>query len=171
MEDAGYNVTLQTYKFTVLVLRRNADVQRERADARRTSRSSTTGIPGEQRHTTDGDRPAGRRHRASRRRRRSSSTSGCTAADFSGFTAGSIALIQRGGCNFGVKVLNAQAAGAIGVVIFNEGNPGRTGVISGSLLDANDNPFVPTIPVAFTSFAIGQSLLQRVPAAGDAAGA
>jgi hypothetical protein len=28
----------------------------------------------------------------------SSSTSGCTAADFSGFTAGNVALIQRGGC-------------------------------------------------------------------------
>jgi hypothetical protein len=89
----------------------------------------------------------------------SSSTSGCTAADFSGGGyGGKIALVQRGGCNYGVKVLNAQAAGAVGVVIFNEGNPGRTGVISGSLLDANDDPFVPNIPVAFTSFATGQSL-------------
>src|SRR4029453_14966309 len=50
--------------------------------------------------------------------------------------------------------------GASGVVIFNEGNtnPDRTAVINGSLLDANDNPFVPTIPVAFTSFAIGKQL-------------
>ena len=56
-----------------------------------------------------------------------------------------------------MKVQNAEAAGATGVVIFNEGNPGRTGVISGSLLDANDHPFVPTIPVAFTSFAIGRA--------------
>jgi Zn-dependent M28 family amino/carboxypeptidase len=89
-----------------------------------------------------------------------SSTSGCTAADFSGFTAGRIALIQRGGCNFGVKVLNAQAAGASGVVIFNEGNtnPDRTGVVNGSLIDAAGNPIVPTIPVAFTSFAIGNTL-------------
>src|SRR6476661_343219 len=75
----------------------------------------------------------------------SSSTSGCTAADFSGFVSGRIALIQRGGCNFGVKVLNAQAAGATGVIIFNEGNPGRTGVLSGSLLDADNNRFVPAI--------------------------
>lgn len=74
----------------------------------------------------------------------SSSTSGCTASDFTCFVSGRIALIQRGGCNFGVKVLNAQAAGASGVIIFNEGNPGRTGVINGSLLDANNNPFVPT---------------------------
>jgi Peptidase family M28/PA domain len=93
------------------------------------------------------------------------SSSGCTAADFGPSMAGHIALIQRGSCNFGVKVLNAQAAGATGVVIFNEGNPGRTGVINGSLLDGNNNPFVPTIPVAFTSFAIGQTLYNEFQAA------
>jgi len=90
----------------------------------------------------------------------STSTAGCTSADFDPATmTGKIALIQRGGCNYGVKVLNAQAAGATGVIIFNEGNPGRTGVINGSLIDANNNPFVPTIPVAFTSWDIGKSLL------------
>ena len=93
-----------------------------------------------------------------------SSSSGCTMADFNGFVAGRIALIQRGSCNFGVKVLNAEAAGASGVIIFNEGNPnppGRIGVLNGSLLDASDQPFIPNVPVAFTSFAIGQSLLQQ----------
>ncbi|HLQ47452.1 MAG TPA: M28 family peptidase, partial [Candidatus Dormibacteraeota bacterium] len=89
----------------------------------------------------------------------SSSTSGCTAADFTGFVSGRIALIQRGGCNFGVKVQNAQAAGASGVIIFNEGNPGRTGVLDGILVDAAGNRIVPTIPVAFTSFATGTNLL------------
>ena len=57
-----------------------------------------------------------------------------------------------------MKVLNATAAGASGVVIFNEGNPGRTANLSGSMLDADNNPFVATIPVAFTSFAIGEQL-------------
>src|SRR5262245_51407473 len=90
-----------------------------------------------------------------------SSSSGCTAADFTGFVPGRIALVQRGACNFGVKVLNAKAAGASGVIIFNEGNPTRTAVLSGSLLDANNNPFVPDIPVAFTSFAIGQDLYNQ----------
>jgi hypothetical protein len=79
-------------------------------------------------------------------------------ADFSGFVPGRIALIQRGTCFFGVKVLNAQAAGASGVIIFNEGNPGRTALLSGSLLDAAGNPIIPTIPVAFTSFATGATL-------------
>jgi Zn-dependent M28 family amino/carboxypeptidase len=96
----------------------------------------------------------------------SSSTDGCTSADFDPATmTGKIALIQRGGCNFGVKVLNAKAAGAVGVIIFNEGNPGRTAVLSGSLLDENDNPFVPDIPVAFTSFDIGKSLWDQFQAA------
>jgi hypothetical protein len=87
-----------------------------------------------------------------------SSTSGCTSADFSGFTSGRIALIQRGGCNFGVKVLNAKAAGASGVIIFNEGNPGRTGLVIGSMVDANNVPFTPDIPVAFTTFAVGNGI-------------
>src|SRR5438105_2783297 len=91
----------------------------------------------------------------------SSSTSGCTSTDFNGFVPGRIALIQRGGCNFGQKVLNAQGAGATGVIIFNEGNPGRTGVLSGSLVDANGNPIIPTIPVAFTSFDTGLNLLTQ----------
>jgi Zn-dependent M28 family amino/carboxypeptidase len=91
------------------------------------------------------------------------SASGCTAADFSGFVSGRIALIQRGSCNFGVKVLNAQAAGAAGVIIFNEGNsnPDRTGLLIGSMLDAANNPFIPTIPVAFTPFAVGQNLYNQ----------
>jgi peptidase M28-like protein/PA domain-containing protein len=95
----------------------------------------------------------------------STSASGCNADDFDPSTmSGKIALIQRGSCNFGVKVLNAQAAGATGVVIFNEGNPGRTAVLSGSMLDENDEPFVPTIPVAFTSFDTGQRLYNEFQA-------
>src|SRR5439155_8337055 len=93
-----------------------------------------------------------------------SSSSGCTSGDFAGFTPGRIALIQRGGCFFGVKVLNAKAAGASGVIILNEGNPGRTGLLAGSLVDANGNPIIPTIPVAFTTFAIGQDLYNQYQA-------
>src|SRR5919198_1773771 len=91
----------------------------------------------------------------------SSSTSGCSTTDFTGFVPGRIALIQRGGCNFGVKVQNAQAAGAVGVIIFNEGNPGRTDLLIGSLVDAAGNPIVPTIPVSFVSYAVGIDLLQQ----------
>ena len=37
-----------------------------------------------------------------------------------------VALIQRGTCTFEVKAQNAAAAGYDAVVIFNEGQPGRT---------------------------------------------
>jgi hypothetical protein len=53
------------------------------------------------------------------------------------------------------------------VIIFNEGNPGRTGVMGISIIDANGNSFVPTIPVAFTTFAIGNELYSDYQA-GDA---
>ena len=50
------------------------------------------------------------------------STSGCEAADFAGFPVGNIALLQRGVCTFELKAENAAAAGAVGIVIFNQGN-------------------------------------------------
>lgn len=87
-----------------------------------------------------------------------SSASGCAAADFAGFVPGNIALIQRGTCSFAQKVANAEAAGASAAVIFNEGNPGRTTVFNGSLAGTE------TIPVLFTSYAVGTQLLaQYVP--------
>jgi Peptidase family M28/PA domain len=156
MEAAGYDVTLQPYKFTYTSFV-GTPTWSESTPTSRNFVLVTDWNPGTSNGTADADlQPAG--GIVLPPTPTSSSTSGCTAADFSGFTPGHIALIQRGSCNFGVKVLNAQAAGATGVVIFNEGNPGRTAVLSGSLLDANDQPFVPTIPVAFTSFDIGNSL-------------
>jgi hypothetical protein len=93
-----------------------------------------------------------------------SSAAGCSPGDFPASVAGHPVLIQRGTCTFGTKVLNAQAAGATGVVIFNEGNtnPDRTGLQLGSMVDANGNTFVATIPVAFTTFAIGQDMFNRI---------
>ena len=68
-----------------------------------------------------------------------------------------------------MKVQNAQGAGATGVIIFNEGNPGspdnRTGLLVGSLVDAGGTPFVPNIPVAFTTFAVGQDLYNQYQSA------
>jgi Zn-dependent M28 family amino/carboxypeptidase len=81
-----------------------------------------------------------------------SSTSGCEASDFPAATSGNIALIQRGTCTFEDKANNAQAAGATGVIIFNEGQPGRTGLIGGTL----GNP--EAIPVIDTTFAVGEEL-------------
>jgi Zn-dependent M28 family amino/carboxypeptidase len=80
-------------------------------------------------------------------------TSGCDVSDFSGFVAGRIALMQRGGCTFRVKALNAQAAGASAAIIFALGSAGSTGLIVGTLTDPGA-----TIPVLGTTFAVGQAL-------------
>jgi Zn-dependent M28 family amino/carboxypeptidase len=82
-----------------------------------------------------------------------SSTSGCEVSDFSAFTKGNVALIQRGTCPFAQKVANAQKAGAAAALIFNEGQPGRQDAVPGTL----DGPGV-DIPVLSVSFAIGQEL-------------
>jgi Zn-dependent M28 family amino/carboxypeptidase len=58
-------------------------------------------------------------------------TSGCEAADWAGFPAGNIALVQRGFCTFEQKIENAAAAGATAVVFFNAGDtstPDRNGI-------------------------------------------
>jgi Zn-dependent M28 family amino/carboxypeptidase len=163
MKDAGYDVKIQTYKFNYSAFV-GTPTWSEASPTARSFTVVTDWNPGTSNGTvTDGQiQPAG--GIVIPPTATPTSASGCTAADFTGFTAGRIALIQRGTCNFGVKVQNAQAAGASGVVIFNEGNPNRTAVLSGSLLDANNNPFVPNIPVAFTSFAIGQSLYDEYQA-------
>jgi Zn-dependent M28 family amino/carboxypeptidase len=82
------------------------------------------------------------------------STSGCEATDFADFVAGNIALIQRGTCTFQLKAENAFDAGAAGVIIFNEGQDGRTETLAGTLSDAFSDP----IPVVGTSFEIGNEL-------------
>jgi Zn-dependent M28 family amino/carboxypeptidase len=95
------------------------------------------------------------------------STSGCEAADFAGLDfsgPGDIALIRRGTCTFGLKAVNAQAAGAEAVVIMNQGNtPDRSGPYTGngSTLDlGGTQPAVYSIPSISSSFADGVALSQ-----------
>ena len=85
------------------------------------------------------------------------SNSGCEASDFPAAVAGNIALIQRGTCTFFDKALNAQTAGAVGVIIFNEGQPGRTDVLGGTLGSPDF-----TIPVVDTTFALGADTYDRI---------
>jgi len=83
----------------------------------------------------------------------SSSNSGCEAADFDPPTSDhDVALIQRGTCTFGQKAANAKAAGYAAAIIFNEGQPGRTDLLTGTLGAPED------IPVVGLSFADGQEL-------------
>jgi Zn-dependent M28 family amino/carboxypeptidase len=81
-----------------------------------------------------------------------SSTSGCEPGDFAGFPPGAIALMQRGACDFRVKAENAAAAGAVGAMIFNQGNaPDRVDLFGGTLSSAYQGG----IPVVSTSFDLG----------------
>ena len=81
------------------------------------------------------------------------STSGCEIEDFAGFVDGNIAIVQRGSCSFGLKALNAEASGAVGVVIYNEGQPGREAAFLGTL----GAPGL-TIPAVGASYAVGREL-------------
>jgi Zn-dependent M28 family amino/carboxypeptidase len=88
------------------------------------------------------------------------SESGCDLADFPAPPdANSVALIQRGFCDFGQKAVNAATAGYEGVIIFNEGNEvpddDRVGLLFGTLGD-----FRPGIPVFGTTHALGVELMQ-----------
>jgi Zn-dependent M28 family amino/carboxypeptidase len=82
-----------------------------------------------------------------------SSTSGCEVADFAGFPAGAIALIQRGTCTFQLKAENAEAAGAVGAIIFNQGNTDdRLSLFGGTLGPA----YTGNLPVVATTYALGE---------------
>jgi len=162
MRDAGYNVTIQQYTFTYYAYTGIPALSQTSPTPHDYVLNDEWG-PGQSTGTVTGGtvQPAG--GIVLPPTPTPSSASGCSASDFSGFVPGRIALIQRGTCFFGEKVQNAQAAGASGVIIFNEGNtnPDRTGLQIGSLQDAAGNPIIPTIPVAFTTFAVGQSLYDQ----------
>lgn len=61
------------------------------------------------------------------------STSGCEREDFAGFAPGHIALVRRGTCPFQTKTELAQAAGAAGLIIMNQGTGDQTGTFGGRL--------------------------------------
>ncbi|MFB9878067.1 M28 family metallopeptidase [Planobispora siamensis] len=81
------------------------------------------------------------------------STAGCEASDFAGFTPGNIALIQRGTCPFVDKATNAKAAGAAGVIFFNEGQPGRTDPLAFDIVEWRFG-----FPIVMASTAVGLDL-------------
>jgi Zn-dependent M28 family amino/carboxypeptidase len=148
LEDAGYTVTLDefAYEFAGASLRQNAPI---------TATYATGAFTGTGEGTVSASVTAVDVNLVLPR---DPVTSGCEAADFAGFPAGTIALVQRGTCSFGIKAANAQAAGAAAVVVFNQGNtPDRSGLIVGTLLP--DGASV-TIPVVGASFANGAALAQ-----------
>ena len=148
LEDAGYTVTLDefAYEFAGASLRQTAPI---------TATYATGAFTGTGEGTVSASVTAVDVNLVLPR---DPVTSGCEAADFAGSPAGTIALVQRGTCSFGIKATNAQAAGAAAVVVFNQGNTtDRSGLIVGTLLP--DGASV-TIPVVGASFADGAALAQ-----------
>ncbi len=93
-------------------------------------------------------------------------TSGCEAEDFAGFPTGGVALIQRGGCNFRVKIDLAADAGAVAAVVFNTGTEGRTDLFNGN---AGSGSPIPAMRLTYEAgariaarLAAGEELLTRV---------
>jgi Zinc carboxypeptidase/PA domain len=85
-----------------------------------------------------------------------SPTLGC--APLVGFPAGAIALVDRGSCPFTQKASNAQAAGAVAVIVVNN-EPGDPTTLTGS------DPSI-TIPVLHVSQADGATIKSGLPATG-----
>lgn len=83
-------------------------------------------------------------------------TEGCSA--LIGFPAGAIALIDRGNCAFDVKVANAQAAGAVGVIIVNN--------VAGDPITLGGSDPTIMIPAVMISLANGNAIKAGLPATG-----
>jgi subtilisin family serine protease len=80
----------------------------------------------------------------------------CTAPQSDSLT-GKVVLIRRGGCTFHIKTVNAQNAGAIGAVLYNN--------VAGQFAATVAGPTPITIPVVSISDADGATLAGRIPTA------
>jgi hypothetical protein len=75
-----------------------------------------------------------------------------------GFPTGAIALADRGGCDFTVKVKNAQNAGAVAVIVANN--------VAGPPITMGGTDPTIAIPSAMVSLADGTAIKASLPASG-----
>lgn len=83
------------------------------------------------------------------------STEGCNTLVNGGDINGKIAVVRRGNCAFTQKVLNAQTAGALGVIIVNN--------VAGIIAPGGNSPLV-TIPSIMITAGAGQTLIDSLNA-------
>ena len=151
MEAAGYNVTVQTFVFDTFRQLGPSTLQQtapgsvtyvEETDYNMMSFSAAGDVTAA---VTAVDLQLGLGN---------TNSSGCQAADFIGFPPGDIALIQRNSfCTFQLKAENAAAAGAVGAIIFNQGNTeDREGLVNGTL----GPTYAGGIPVFFATYDRGE---------------
>ena len=154
LRDAGYQVTLDEFQFEFVfpaLLQQLTPVNAEYETG-----AFTGSPPGEVTGTVipvdinlTGDR--GVDQRRARRRTSPASTSAAT---------NDIALIQRGTCIFADKAVNAQAAGAEAVIIFNQGNDPDPRGADRRHARRRSSADRSRIPVVGASFADGAALAQ-----------
>ena len=141
LEAAGYDVTLQEFPFDYFkdVAPPQFDRVSPQAEAYRTPEEFSTmtysgsgNATAETVHVTTGAGSPG---------------PGCSPGDVPASAAGKVVLVQRGGCPFKTKAINAQDKGAAAVVIYNN----VAGPLNGTLGSIGQN-----IPVIGTTQAIGQ---------------
>lgn len=82
---------------------------------------------------------------------------GCAPPTNGGDIAGNLALIERGTCAFTAKILNAENAGAIGVVVYN--NVAGAPIIMGK---AEDDHTVVTVPAEMITLNAGTKLANAI---------
>jgi len=82
---------------------------------------------------------------------------GCNA--LTGFTAGAIALIDRGNCEFGTKALNAENAGAIAVIVANNQGDSLTTMGPGAV---GNQVTIPAVMVGQTNGGLLRNQLSTV---------
>jgi hypothetical protein len=81
---------------------------------------------------------------------------GCSALTNGSAVAGRIALVDRGGCNFTVKVKNAQNAGAVGVIVANN--------VTGDVIQMGGGDLTITIPSLMVTLTDGATLKSQLTA-------
>ena len=151
LREAGYEVSIQQFDLPDSAATVNAELERTRPETEKYARGedfSTMEFSGEGEVTASVD-PVD----FARPDEGAEPTSGCEVEDFEGFREGSVALLRRGSCTFGVKVENAVAAGAAAAIVANTGLEGETGTYGGSLGESEAR-----IPVLATSTAVGREL-------------
>ena len=154
LRDAGLRVSDQSFRYTRFVENAPAELEQtspqavtfeEGTDFATLEYSGAGDVTGALRATNDVQIPPPPQP---------GSTSGCEAGDFPAPPPDlAIALIQRGTCTFRQKVDNAAAAGYDAAIIFNEGQAGRTDVVSGTLSEPQA-----AIPAIGATFALGEDL-------------
>ena len=153
LRDAGYEPWVHTFTY-------NAFFEQTPSELNQVSPTATTYVNGNDFRTMT---YSGSGEATAPLARPAGDIRGCYATDFAGFTAGSIALVQRGtpegfpggSCTFRIKVTNAIAAGASAVLVYNN----VAGVLAGTL---GEEGGLSTRPALGLTQALGQSLLAQM---------